>query len=84
MMVIGTAVLVLVWSVLPFLMMFWASLMTESELVEGVVQIMDDPTVEHYERIFGLAETEAVFETKRPRRYSVGRRRGSLSAFLTA
>lgn len=67
MMVIGTAVFVLIWSVLPFLMMFWASLMTESELVEGIVQIMDEPTVDHYARIFGLAETEAVFggQTKR-------------------
>ena len=67
MLVIGAAVLVLVWSVLPFLMMFWASLMTESQLVEGVVQIMEEPTLEQYERIFGLAETEAVFggQTKR-------------------
>ena len=43
MLVVGTAALVLLWTILPFFLMFWASLMTESELVEGVVQIMDDP-----------------------------------------
>ena len=62
MLVIGTAVLVLIWTALPFLLMFWASLMTQSELVTGgVARIIEEPTLEHYERILGHADEEAIF-----------------------
>ena len=52
---------VLLWTIVPFFWMLWASFMTESELTEGIVQAIDDPTLEHYKRIFGHAEEEAIF-----------------------
>lgn len=52
---------VLLWTIVPFFWMLWASFMTESELTEGIVQTIDDPTLEHYKRIFGHAEEEAIF-----------------------
>jgi len=54
------AVLVLLWTMIPFFWMFWASLMTEAELVQGIVQTIDEPTVIHYQRIFGIAKTDAL------------------------
>ena len=67
MMVIGAAILVVIWTALPFLLMFWASLMTQSELVSGVARIIEEPTLEHYARIMGHADEEAIFggQTKR-------------------
>ena len=53
--------LVFLWTIVPFFWMFWASFMTESELTTGVAQVIDDPTLEHYARIFGFAEEEAIF-----------------------
>ncbi len=59
---VGLSVLfVLLWTIVPFFWMLWASFMTESELTEGIVQGIDDPTLEHYKRIFGHAEKEAIF-----------------------
>ena len=59
---VGLSVLfVLLWTIVPFFWMLWASFMTESELTEGIVQGIDDPTLEHYKRIFGHAEEEAIF-----------------------
>ena len=52
---------VLLWTIVPFFWMLWASFMHESELTEGIVQGIDDPTLEHYTRIFGFAEKEAIF-----------------------
>ena len=34
--------------------------MTEAELVQGIVQIIDEPTFGHYRRIFGITETDAL------------------------
>ena len=59
--VIAAGILVLLWTILPFLLMLWASFMTESEMVGGIAQIIEEPTIEHYRRIFGMAETEALF-----------------------
>ena len=61
MLVIGTAVLVVIWTALPFLLMFWASIMTQSELVSGVARVIAEPTLGHYERILGHADEEAIF-----------------------
>ena len=52
---------VLLWTMVPFFWMLWASFMTDSELSEGIVQAIDEPTLEHYKRIFGHAEKEAIF-----------------------
>ena len=59
--VIAAAILVLLWSVLPFLLMFWVSFMSESEMVSGVAHIIEEPTLEHYKRILGHADKEAIF-----------------------
>ncbi len=52
---------VLLWTMVPFFWMLWASFMTDSELSEGIVQAIDEPTLEHYKRIFGHADKEAIF-----------------------
>ena len=52
---------VLLWTIVPFFWMLWASFMTDSELSEGIVQAIDEPTLEHYKRIFGHADKEAIF-----------------------
>ena len=52
---------VLLWTIVPFFWMLWASFMTDSELSEGIVQNIDEPTLEHYKRIFGHADKEAIF-----------------------
>ena len=52
---------VLLWTIVPFFWMLWASFMTDSELSEGIVQRIDEPTLEHYKRIFGHADKEAIF-----------------------
>jgi len=52
---------VLLWTMVPFFWMLWASFMTDSELTEGIVQGIDEPTLEHYNRIFGHADKEAIF-----------------------
>ena len=52
---------VLLWTMVPFFWMLWASFMTDSELSEGIVQAIDEPTLENYKRIFGHAEKEAIF-----------------------
>ena len=51
---------VFLWTIIPFFWMFWASLMTEAELVQGIVQMIDKPTPGHCWRIFGIAETDAL------------------------
>ena len=52
---------VMLWTIVPFFWMLWASFMTDSELSEGIVQGIDEPTLEHYKRIFGHADKEAIF-----------------------
>ncbi len=59
--VIVAGILVLLWTIVPFFWMVWASIMPKSEIVEGIVQTIDEPTLENYLRIFGIAETDALF-----------------------
>ena len=58
--ILVAAIFVFLWTMIPFFWMFWASLMTEAELVQGIVQIIDKPTLGHYLRIFGVAEADAL------------------------
>ncbi len=51
---------VFLWTIVPFFWMLWASFMTDSELSTGIVQGIDDPTLDHYNRIFGHADEEAI------------------------
>lgn len=58
----GAAVFfVFAWTIVPFFWMVWASFMSTSELSTGVAQGIDEPTLQHYKRILGLEEVEAVF-----------------------
>ena len=84
--VVGTALLVLIWTALPFLLMFWASLMTQSELVSGVARIIEEPTLDHYLRILGHADEEAIFggQTKQIGRGFLNSMIVSLPAAFTA
>ena len=59
--VVLSVLFVLLWTIVPFFWMLWASFMTDSELSEGIVQNIDEPTLEHYKRIFGHADKEAIF-----------------------
>jgi multiple sugar transport system permease protein len=58
--ILVAAIFVFLWTMIPFFWMFWASLMTEAELVQGIVQMIDEPSFGHYRRIFGIAETDAL------------------------
>jgi multiple sugar transport system permease protein len=49
------------WSMLPFAGTIWASLMTEGQLVQGLIQWNDRPTIGNYLAIFGLGQVSAVF-----------------------
>lgn len=53
--------LVALWTLLPFAGTVWASIMTEGQLVEGLVRWIDQPTLENYRSIFGLGQASAVF-----------------------
>lgn len=57
----ASAVAVVLWTVVPFFWMIYASLMHEHEVQQGLLRVVEDPTLENYERIFGLSETEALF-----------------------
>ena len=59
--VIAAGILVVLWTIVPFFWMVWASLMTKPEIVEGIVQAIDRPTLDNYARIVGVAETDALF-----------------------
>ena len=52
---------VALWSMLPFAGTIWASLMTEGQLVQGLIQWNDRPTIGNYLAIFGLGQVSAVF-----------------------
>ena len=41
--VIAAGILVVLWTIVPFFWMVWASLMTKPEIVEGIVQAIDRP-----------------------------------------
>ena len=57
----GSVAAVAVWSLLPFAVTIWASLMTEGQLVQGLVQWIGHFTLGNYLAIFGMGEVSAVF-----------------------
>lgn len=52
---------VALWSLIPFAGTIWASLMTEGQLVQGLITWNDKPTVNNYLAIFGIGQVSAVF-----------------------
>jgi multiple sugar transport system permease protein len=52
---------VVLWSVIPFAGAIWASLMTEGQLVRGLVHWIDEFTLGNYLAIFGVGQVSAVF-----------------------
>jgi multiple sugar transport system permease protein len=54
-------VAVAVWTFLPFAVMFWASLLPESELVEGLVHWPRNMQFGNYKTLLGLQSIDAVF-----------------------
>lgn len=52
---------VALWTLIPFAGTIWASLMTEGQLVEGLVSWIDEPTIGNYLAIFGFGQVSAVF-----------------------
>ena len=77
--VVAAGILVLLWTALPFFWVVWVSFMTKAEVVEGIVQTIDAPTLDNYMRIIGIAETDALFggQTR-----LIGR--GFLNSFIVA
>ncbi len=55
------AAAVALWSLIPFAGTIWASLMTEGQLVQGLIQWNDRPTISNYLAIFGIGQVSAVF-----------------------
>ena len=60
--VVVAGVVVLLWTAVPFFWVVWVSFMTKPEVADGIVQAIDAPTLENYLRIFGIAETGALFD----------------------
>lgn len=52
---------VALWTLIPFAGTIWASIMTEGQLVDGLVRWIDQPTLDNYRSIFGLGQASAVF-----------------------
>ncbi len=52
---------VALWSLIPFAGTIWASLMTEGQLVQGLITWNDKPTFNNYLAIFGIGKVSAVF-----------------------
>ena len=52
---------ILVWTVVPFFWTFWASLMSERQIVEGLVQAIDSPSLVSYEAVLGISEAGAAY-----------------------
>ena len=52
---------ILVWTLLPLVWTFWASLMTERQIVGGLVQRIDSPSLESYKAVLGIAEAGAAY-----------------------
>ena len=56
-----SAMIVALWTLIPFFWMYYASFMTEPEVQRGIFRAVEEPTLDNYLRIFGLSETEALF-----------------------
>lgn len=52
---------VALWSLIPFAGTVWASLMTEGQLVEGLINWIKKPTIGNYLAVFGFGQVSAVF-----------------------
>ena len=52
---------VALWTLIPFAGTIWASLMTEGQLVEGLIRTIPDPSLDNYLTIFGMGQASAVF-----------------------
>jgi multiple sugar transport system permease protein len=52
---------VVLWSLIPFAGTIWASLMTEGQLVQGLVGWINEFTIGNYLAIFGIGQVSAVF-----------------------
>jgi multiple sugar transport system permease protein len=52
---------VAIWTLLPFVVMFWASLLPESELVEGLVRWPSHLQLDNYRALLGLQSIDPVF-----------------------
>lgn len=60
--VLGVSIaLVALWTLLPFIGTVWASLMTEGQLVEGLIRTIEKPTLDNYLAIIGVSKVSAVF-----------------------
>ncbi len=60
--VLGISIaLVALWTLLPFIGTVWASLMTEGQLVEGLIRTIEKPTLDNYLAIIGVSKVSAVF-----------------------
>jgi multiple sugar transport system permease protein len=52
---------VAIWTLLPFAVMLWASLLQESELIEGLVHWPHHMQLSNYKALLGLQTIDAVF-----------------------
>lgn len=57
----GSIAAVALWTLVPFAVTVWASLMTEGQLVQGLVRWIDEFTIGNYLAIFGSGQVSAVF-----------------------
>ncbi len=60
--IIIAAVVVGIWTIGPFFWLLWASFMQTSELNQGIVKWLEDPTLQNYRRVFGLAGDDEGYD----------------------
>ena len=53
-------IIVLVWTIFPFLWLFWSSLMTEKQFSNGIFSWIEEPTLRNYLSILNLSETDEL------------------------
>ena len=60
--VVIAAIIVGIWTIGPFFWLFWASFMQTAELNQGIVKWLEDPTLQNYRRVFGLAGDDEGYD----------------------
>ena len=60
--IIIAAIIVGIWTVGPFFWLLWASFMQTAELNQGIVKWLEDPTLQNYRRVVGLAGDDEGYD----------------------
>ena len=60
--IVIAAIVVGIWTIGPFFWLLWASFMQTAELNLGIVSWLNEPTLQNYRRVFGLAGDDEGYD----------------------